>query len=62
MGADQRGRMSSKFEDYNADVKEFIGIDYSDSTWTKYDRSKRFAREFIRWNTSRRYSHPAIKL
>lgn len=25
------------FEDYNADVKKLTGIDYSESTWTKYD-------------------------
>ncbi len=50
MGVDQRGKMIIKiFEDYNADVKKLIGIDYSKSTWTKYDRTQRFAQEFIRW-------------
>ena len=44
------GKMIIKiFEDYNADVKKLIGIDYSKSTWTKYDRTKRFAQEFIQW-------------
>ena len=36
------------FED--SDVKKLIGIDYSESTWTKYDRTKRFTQEFIVWN------------
>lgn len=50
MGVDQRNKMLLKiFEDYNADIKKLIGIDYSKSTWTKYDRTKRFAQEFIRW-------------
>ena len=50
MGVDQRDKMLIKiFEDYMADVKKLIGIDYSKSTWTKYERSKRFAQEFIRW-------------
>lgn len=50
MGNDQRGKMLIKiFEDYNANVKKLIGIDYSNSTWTKYDRTKRLTREFIKW-------------
>jgi len=50
MGVDQRNKMLIKiFEDYNADVKKLIGIDYSKSTWTKYDRTKRFTQEFTRW-------------
>ncbi len=50
MGVDQRNKMLIKiFEDYNADVKKLIGIDYSKSTWTKYDRTKRFTHEFIKW-------------
>jgi Arm DNA-binding domain/Phage integrase SAM-like domain len=50
MGNDQRGKMLIKiFEDYNANVKKLIGIDYSNSTWTKYDRTKRHTREFIKW-------------
>jgi len=50
MGNDQRNKMLIKiFEDYNADVKKLIGVDYSDSTWTKYDRTKRFTQEFIQW-------------
>ena len=50
MGVDQRNKMLIKiFEDYNADVNKLIGIDYSKSTWTKYDRTKRFTQEFIRW-------------
>lgn len=49
-GVDQRGKMIIKiFEDYNADVKKLIGIDYPKSTWTKYDRTQRFAQEFITW-------------
>ena len=50
MGNDQRNKMLIKiFEDYNADVKKLIGIDYSESTWTKYDRTKRFTQEFTKW-------------
>lgn len=50
VGNDQRGRMLIKiFEDYNADVKKLIGVDYSKSTWTKYDRTRRFTKEFIQW-------------
>jgi len=50
MGVDQRDKMLIRiFEDYNADVKKLIGIDYSQSTWTKYDRTKRFTQEFIQW-------------
>jgi site-specific recombinase XerD len=50
MGVDQRNKMLIKiFEDYNADVKKLVGIDYSNSTWTKYDRTKRLTQEFIRW-------------
>ncbi len=50
MGVDQRNKMLIKiFEDYNTDVKKLIGIDYSNSTWTKYDRTRRFAKEFIQW-------------
>lgn len=37
------------FEDYNANVKKLIGVDYSHSTWTKYDRTKRLTQEFIGW-------------
>jgi len=49
-GVDQRNKMLIKiFEDYNADVKKLIGIDYSKSTWTKYDRTKRFTQLFIDW-------------
>ena len=49
-GVDQRKKMLIIiFEAYNADVKKLIGIDYSNSTWTKYDRTKRLIREFIRW-------------
>lgn len=49
-GVDQRNKMLIKiFEDYNADVKKLVGIDYSNSTWTKYDRTKRLTQEFIRW-------------
>jgi len=50
MGNDQRNKMFIKiFEDYNADVKKLIGVDYSKSTWTKYDRTKRLMQEFIKW-------------
>jgi site-specific recombinase XerD len=50
IGVDQRNKMLIKiFEDYNADVKKLIEIDYSKSTWTKYDRAKRFSQDFIRW-------------
>jgi len=50
MGNDQRGKMLVKiFEDFNANVKKLIGIDYSDATWTKYDRTRRFTKEFIQW-------------
>ena len=49
-GVDQRNKMLIKiFEDYNADVKKLVGLDYSNSTWTKYDRTKRLTQEFIRW-------------
>ena len=37
------------FEDYNADVKKLIGKDYSKVTWEKYDRTKRFVKDFIQW-------------
>ena len=33
----------------NDHVKKLIGIDYSVATWTKYDRTKRFAHLFIQW-------------
>lgn len=50
LGTDQRSKMLIKiFENYNVDVKKLIGIDYSKSTWTKYDRTKRFTQEFILW-------------
>lgn len=50
VGTDQRNKMLIKFfEDYNADVKKLIGVDYSNSTWTKYDRTRRFTQEFIQW-------------
>jgi len=50
MGVDQRNKMLIKiFEVYNGDVMKLIGIDYSKSTWTKYDRTKRFTQEFIAW-------------
>lgn len=50
LGNNQRGKMLIKiFEDYNANVKKLIGIDYSNSTWTKYDRTKRLTQEFIKW-------------
>jgi site-specific recombinase XerD len=39
----------SIFADYNATVEQLIGIDYSKSTWTKYDRTRRFTQEFIQW-------------
>lgn len=50
LGAEQRNKMLIKiFENYNADVKKLIGIDYSRSTWTKYDRTRRLTQEFIQW-------------
>jgi len=50
MGVDQRNKMLIKiFEDYNADVKKLVGIHYSNSTWTKYDRTRRLTQEFILW-------------
>ncbi|MEJ7740202.1 MAG: phage integrase SAM-like domain-containing protein [Chitinophagaceae bacterium] len=41
--------LSKIFEEYNDDVKKLIGIDYSEATWTKYDRTKRFIKDFIQW-------------
>lgn len=36
MGVDQRNKMLIKiFEDYNADVKKLVGMDYSNATRTK---------------------------
>ena len=36
IGNDQRGKLLIKiFEEYNANVKKLIGIDYTESTWTK---------------------------
>ena len=63
MGIDQRNKMLIKiFKDYNADVKKIIAIDYSKSTWTKYDRTKRFTQIFIAWKFKtediRRYVKP----
>ena len=50
MGVDQRNKMLIKiFEDYNADVRKLVGMDYSNGTWKKYDRTKRHTQEFIRW-------------
>lgn len=50
LGTNQRNKMLIKiFEDYNYDVKKLIGKDYSDATWTKYDRTKRFIKDFIIW-------------
>jgi hypothetical protein len=52
-GRDQIGKMLIKiFEDYNNNVKSLIGIDYSESTWTKYDRTRRLTKEFVKWNTT----------
>ena len=48
LGKDQRNKMLIKiFENYNDNVKKLIGIDYSEATWTKYDRTKRFTQLFI---------------
>ena len=50
LGTDQRNKSLIKiFENYNNNVKKLIGIDYSVATWTKYDRTKRFAHLFIQW-------------
>jgi site-specific recombinase XerD len=50
VGNDQRNKMLIKiFEDYNADVKTLIDKDYSESTWTKYDRTKRLIQKFLKW-------------
>lgn len=50
LGTDQRNKMLIKiFENYNGNIKKLIGIDYSEATWTKYDRTKRFAQLFIQW-------------
>ena len=50
LGAEQRNKMLIKiFENYNDNVKKLVGIDYSMATWTKYDRTKRFAQLFIQW-------------
>lgn len=50
LGNDQRNKMLVKiFENYNDNVKKLIGIDYSEATWTKYDRTKRFTQFFIQW-------------
>ncbi len=50
LGNNQRNRMLIKiFEEYNADVKKLIGIDYSPVTWEKYDRTRRFVKDFIQW-------------
>jgi site-specific recombinase XerD len=50
LGNDQRNKMLIKiFENYNDNVKKLIGIDYSEATWTKYDRTKRFTQFFIQW-------------
>ncbi|MEP7080913.1 MAG: site-specific integrase [Ginsengibacter sp.] len=49
-GNDKRNRMIIKiFEDYNNNVRQLIGIDYSLATWTKYDRTKRLTQHFIQW-------------
>jgi len=50
LGTNQRNKSLIKiFENYNNNVKKLIGIDYSVATWTKYDRTKRFAHLFIQW-------------
>jgi site-specific recombinase XerD len=50
VGNDQRNKMLIKiFENYNNDVEKLIGKDYSESTWEKYDRTKRLTQEFIKW-------------
>ena len=50
LGSDQRNKMLIKiFENYNDNIKKLIGIDYSEATWTKYDRTKRFTKLFIEW-------------
>ncbi len=50
LGNDQRGKMLIRiFENYNDNVKKLIGIDYSKSTWTKYDRTKRLTQEFVKF-------------
>jgi site-specific recombinase XerD len=50
LGNSQRNKMLIKiFEEYNEDVKKLIGIDYSQLTWEKYDRTKRFVKDFIQW-------------
>lgn len=50
LGNDQRNQMIIKiFDEYNANMKSLIGKDYSEGTWTKYDRTKRFTQEFIQW-------------
>jgi hypothetical protein len=48
LGNDQRNRMLIKiFKDYNENVKSLIGMDYSKSTYTKYERTQRLVQEFI---------------
>lgn len=50
LGSSHRNRYLIKiFEDYNEDVKKLIGMDYSRVTWEKYDRTKRFVKDFIQW-------------
>jgi Phage integrase SAM-like domain len=49
LGNDERNRMLIKiFKDYNDDVKSLIGIDYSESTYEKYDRTQRHVQQFIK--------------
>jgi site-specific recombinase XerD len=55
LGTNQRNKMLIKiFENYNDNIKKLIGIDYSMATWTKYDRTKRFAQLFIQWKYKER--------
>jgi site-specific recombinase XerD len=50
LGTDQRNKMLIKiFENYNDNIKKLVGIDYSEATWTKYERTKRFTKFFIQW-------------
>ena len=49
LGNNERDRMLIKiFDDYNNDVKSLIGVDYSESTYEKYERTQRLVQQFIK--------------
>jgi hypothetical protein len=58
-GASQRRRMFLKvFEDYNKNIKQLIGKDYTQDTYNKYDRVFNNTKSFL----SYRYKVPDISL